>query len=93
MSSSIKLRCLDDSGNNIFLVDSETGIYSKNTTESTNSSTGALLLYGGLSINKTSNSSSITQGGALTIAGGASFAKDVHIGGNLTVYGSQSQII
>ena len=93
MSSSIKLRCLDDSGNNIFLVDSETGIYSKNTTESTNSSTGALLLYGGLSINKTSNSSSITQGGALTIAGGASFAKDVHIGGNLTVYGSQTQII
>jgi hypothetical protein len=93
MSSSIKLRCLDDSGNNIFLVDSTTGIYSKNTNESTNSSTGGLLLYGGLSINKTSNSSSITQGGALTIAGGASFEKDVHIGGNLTVYGTQTQII
>jgi hypothetical protein len=93
MSSSIKLRCLDDSGNNIFVVDSITGILSKNTTESSNSSTGALLLQGGLSINKTSNSSSITQGGALTIAGGASFAKDVHIGGNLTVYGTQTEII
>ena len=93
MSSSIKFRCLDDSGNNIFLVDSLSGVYSKNTTESTNSSTGALLLYGGLSITNSTNSSSATKGGALTINGGASFGKDVHIGGNLTVYGSQTQII
>jgi hypothetical protein len=91
--SSIKLRCLDDSGNNIFLVDSNSGIKSTNTIESINSTVGAITLSGGISIHKTSNSSSITAGGALTIAGGASFGKDVHIGGNLTVYGTQTQII
>ena len=91
--SSIKLRCLDNSGNNIFVVDSDTGILGTNTTESLNSTTGCLVLSGGISINKTSNSSSITAGGTLTIAGGASFAKDVHIGGNLTVYGTQTQIV
>jgi hypothetical protein len=91
--SSIKLRCLDNSGNNIFIVDSDSGILSTNTISSSNSSTGAFSLSGGISINKTSNASSITAGGALTIAGGASIAKDVHIGGNLTVYGTQTQII
>lgn len=93
MSSSIKLRCLDDSGDNIFLVDSMSGIYTTNTKESINASTGALLLYGGLSINNSTNSTSSTKGGALTISGGASFEKDVYIGGNLTVYGTQTQII
>ena len=91
--SSIKLRCLDNSGNNIFIVDSDSGILSTNTISSSNSSTGAFSLSGGISINKTSNASSITAGGALTIAGGASIAKDVHIGGNLTVYGTQTQIV
>ena len=91
--SSIKLRCLDDSGNNIFLVDSNSGIISTNTIESINSTVGAITLSGGISIHKTSNSSSVTAGGALTIAGGASFKKDVYIGGNLTVYGTQTQIL
>lgn len=91
--SSIKLRCLDDSGNNIFLVDSNSGIISTNTSESINSTVGAIRLSGGISIHKTSNSSSVTAGGALTIAGGASFEKDVYIGGNLTVHGTQTQII
>ena len=91
--SSIKLRCLDNSGNNIFIVDSDSGILSTNTVASSNATTGAFSLSGGISINKTTNSSSITAGGALTIAGGASIAKDVHIGGNLTVYGTQTQII
>jgi hypothetical protein len=93
MSSTIKFRCLDNSGNNIFLIDSLQGVYSTNTTDSTNTSTGSVLLYGGLSINKTSNSISVSQGGALTIAGGASIGKDVYIGGNLTVYGTQTQFI
>jgi hypothetical protein len=91
--SSIKLKCLDNSGNNIFLVDSDTGIFGTNAMESLNATTGALNLSGGISINKSSNATSITAGGALTIAGGASFAKDVHIGGNLTVYGTQTQIV
>lgn len=87
MPSSIKLRCLDDLGNNIFLIDSLIGARISNTIDSTNSSTGGLLLQGGLSINKTSNSSSITEGGSLTSAGGASFAKDMYIGGSLIVKG------
>lgn len=91
--SSIKLKCLDNFGNNIFLVDSDTGIFGTNTNESLNATTGAFNLSGGISINKSSNATSITAGGALTIAGGASFAKDVHIGGNLTVYGTQTQIV
>lgn len=93
MSSSIKFRCLDDSGDNIFLVDSLTGTEVKATQPSTNSSSGSLVVYGGLSIDHSTNSVSSTQGGALTIKGGASFEKDVHIGGNLTVYGTQTQII
>ena len=93
MSSSIKFRCLDDSGDNIFLVDSLTGTKVKATQPSTNSSSGSLVVYGGLSIDNSTNSVSSTQGGALTIKGGASFEKDVHIGGNLTVYGTQTQII
>lgn len=93
MSSSIKFRCLDDSGDNIFLVDSISGTDIRSTNPSTNSSSGSLVVYGGLSIDNSTNSASSTQGGALTIRGGASFEKDVHIGGNLTVYGTQTQII
>ena len=84
MSSTIKLRCLDNSGNSIFLVDSESGVYSTNTTESTNSSTGAVLLYGGLSINSTANAIGSTSGGALTIAGGASVGRDLYVGLGIT---------
>jgi hypothetical protein len=88
MSSSIKFQCLDNSGNPLFLIDSISGIYHKNTTNSSNSSTGALLLYGGLSINSTTNAINVSNGGSLTIAGGGSFGKDVYIGGNLNIYGS-----
>jgi hypothetical protein len=56
------------------------------TTGSSNSSTGSVVLYnGGLSINNTNNVSSITSGGALTIAGGASINKDVLVGGNVGI--------
>lgn len=81
--SSIKLRCLDDSSNNIFVVDSIQGVSSTNTTSSSNATTGGLVLYGGLSINQTSNVSSMTRGGAVTIAGGVSIAKDLYVGGNI----------
>jgi hypothetical protein len=92
MPSTVKFQCVDNE-TPIFLIDSVSGIYNKNKRDSTNSSTGSVLLYGGLSINTTSNSSSVTNGGAFTIAGGASIEKDVYIGGNLTVLGSQTQII
>ena len=54
---------------------------------SINSSTGALVVAGGLSIQTTQNASSTTQGGGLTIAGGTSVTKDIHVGGDANVYG------
>jgi hypothetical protein len=50
-----------------------------------NSSTGTVILQnGGLAINSVINSANVSNGGALTVAGGASIAKDVFIGGDLT---------
>lgn len=47
------------------------------TRESLNSSTGSLVSYGGLSIVNTQDSSSLTQGGALTVRGGISVEKTI----------------
>jgi hypothetical protein len=56
------------------------------TRNSQNSTIGAIVLYnGGLSINTTFNANSITSGGALTIAGGASISKNLLIGGNIGI--------
>lgn len=55
-----------------------------NTTVSSNSSTGSLVVLGGASFNATENASSVTQGGALTISGGSSIAKDLFVGGVIT---------
>jgi hypothetical protein len=92
MTSTVKFQCINNESP-IFLIDSVSGIYNANTKDSINASSGSVLLYGGLSINTTTNSSSVTSGGALTIAGGASIYKDVYIGGNLTVLGTQTQIV
>ena len=54
------------------------------TTPSSNLTTGNLVMAGGISIQNTANSESITSGGGITIAGGASIAKDVYVGGNYT---------
>lgn len=45
----------------------------------------SVIIDGGISIKHTQNSSSITSGGALTVAGGASIGKGVNIGGRLNV--------
>lgn len=56
------------------------------TSNSTNGSTGAVVLYnGGLSINCTTNASSITRGGAITIMGGASIFKSLLVGENIGI--------
>lgn len=52
---------------------------------SLNSTTGSIVNYGGLSINNTQNSVSITQGGAMTIAGGVSIGKKLIVGQNFEV--------
>jgi hypothetical protein len=55
------------------------------TLPSFNSSTGTFISYGGISIDIIENATSITNGGGLTVAGGASIAKDVYIGYTLYV--------
>lgn len=52
-----------------------------NSMESTNSSTGSLVAFGGISITNTSNATSSTCGGSFTTYGGASIYRDVFIGG------------
>ena len=51
-------------------------LFITNTNASINSSTGSIISSGGISILNTTNSLNIAQGGALTIAGGMSVAKD-----------------
>lgn len=52
---------------------------------SIDSTTASFIVDGGVSINHTANSSSVTSGGALTIAGGTSIKKDLNVGGILNV--------
>lgn len=55
-----------------------------NTISSISKDTGSLVLSGGVSINNSSDALSILQGGGLTVAGGASIAKNIFVGGILT---------
>lgn len=57
----------------------QNGIQITTTTPSTSSSTGAFLLSGGLGISHTSDATSYTSGGALSIAGGASIEKRLFV--------------
>lgn len=59
-----------------------------NTSGSTCSSTGSVVLHGGLAIDTLANAFSATEGGALTVAGGAGFAGNVFVKGNLVVSGT-----
>ena len=52
--------------------------------DSSNSTTAAFIVSGGVSISKTTNATSTTNGGALTIAGGVGILKDVYVGGTVT---------
>jgi hypothetical protein len=63
------------------------------TTNATNSSTGSFVTFGGIGINSLTNSSNITSGGALTIAGGAAIRKDLYIGGSIFQASSASSTI
>jgi uncharacterized protein YjbI with pentapeptide repeats len=74
------------------------------TLPSFNSSTGTFISYGGISIDVIENATSITSGGGLTVAGGASIAKDLYIGYTLyvpnisssnvsSIYGTVSQLV
>jgi hypothetical protein len=65
--------------------DSTISIFS--TQMSNNSSTGSVVLTGGMSIRGSENATSTTSGGGLTIMGGISVKKDAYIGGNLVLDG------
>ena len=55
---------------------------------SENLTSASVLLDGGLSIKHTRNATSISSGGALTIAGGTSIAKNLYVGGNIELNGN-----
>ena len=59
------------------------------TAESSNSSSGSILIAGGISISNTTDSSSITRGGTITTAGGGSIGKTLHVGERLYVNNTQ----
>lgn len=67
-------------------------IYMSSTKSSTNSSTGGLVLTGGISINNTNDATSLTEGGALTIDGGLSIKKSTYIGNTLYLYSTLGNI-
>lgn len=60
---------------------------SSDTTPSTSSTDGAILLSGGIAINNTTDAVSFINGGTFTTLGGAAFGKRVFIEGDLTVNG------
>lgn len=57
------------------------------TDESINMSTGSLVTFGGITIQATTNASSVTDGGSILTEGGASIGADIYIGGNSNLYG------
>lgn len=67
---------------------SNTGIVRINNTEPSHASHGSLITHGGISILSTENSQNSSQGGALTVIGGASITKNMYIGGDLNFEGA-----
>ncbi len=59
-----------------------------NTTDSTSSTTGGLVVSGGVGITDTAEASSSTNGGALTVGGGIAVAGRAYIGSRIYVGGS-----
>lgn len=66
-----------------------TGIVSiNNTTATTSSTTGSLLLPGGIGISNTTDAVSSTNGGTITTAGGIAIAKKAFIGTDISIGGT-----
>lgn len=60
-------------------------LYLTDTTLSLNNSTGSLRTLGGITINNTNDASSITQGNALMVSGGASIQRRLFVGDNIAI--------
>lgn len=56
--------------------------------DSVSYTTGAIFLTGGLGISTSTPASSVTSGGALSIAGGAAIGQNMYVGGNVVVLSS-----
>lgn len=62
-------------------------ITSNDTTPTTSSTTGSILVSGGIAIQNTTDATSITNGGTITTAGGVSIAKKLFVGGMSSLNG------
>jgi hypothetical protein len=62
----------------------------RDSTPSTNSNTGALIVDGGLTVKSNQNASNFGNGGGLTVVGGASVGQDLYVGGQINGSGSSS---
>ena len=80
--------CLETGAVDRILIDYVGDVRMTNTTYSSNSSTGALLLDGGLSIKQSQNATSSTSGGALTVAGGVAIFRDLYVEGSIIAGGT-----
>lgn len=67
------------------IIKNDGSILISSTQPSSSINSAAFILNGGISINTTANASDISQGGALTIAGGASISKNTFIGGDVYI--------
>jgi hypothetical protein len=85
-TGSLNVFCNSTSANVLRVNQDSVQVYS--TSYSQSSTSGALVVSGGVSISTTKNCESLVNGGALTVAGGASISKDIFIGGNIYVSGN-----
>ena len=72
-------------GINQHFILNESSLYIGTSTNSLNGSTGALVIYGGVTIQSSSNSSSVTEGGGLTVAGGLSIGSNSYFGRSIFI--------
>ena len=64
-------------------------VYIPYNTPSLDVTSGSIVLEGGISIKNTTQSTGLTAGGAMTIAGGATIMKNLNVGGILNMNGSR----
>jgi len=78
-------------GGDIYLqgsLNSDNTLSFSNLQPSVSYTSGSLVTLGGIGISATANSTSVTSGGAISIAGGASIAKDLFVGGKMVILDS-----
>lgn len=69
----------------VTVVNTTGSVIFNNTMPSINVSTSSVIMKGGLSLECSENVMNISQGGSLTVAGGASIGKNMFIGGHVTI--------